>query len=263
MIKERLAELHPRRFFLDTWRDINREYLSQPHPDRFEWKVVVVLCVSAFSLTLMEYWGDRTTFLDLFPDRRAAYWDLKSFGYWSGCRFLGYAVIPALTVVCLPGERLAQYGLSFKGFFSHAWIYVVLFLFVAPMIVLVSFTEEFSTYYPFYEDAGRSHFDFWTWEALYALQFLSLEFFFRGFLLHALKRTMGAYAIFVMVVPYNMIHYGKPFLEANAAIVAGVILGTLALKTRSIWCGFLIHVSVAISMDLAALIQRREILWTP
>ena len=71
------------------------------------------------------------------------------------------------------------------------------------------------------------------------------------------------YAIFVMVVPYNMIHYGKPFLEANAAIVAGVILGTLALKTRSIWCGFLIHVSVAISMDLAALIQRREILWTP
>ena len=66
-----------------------------------------------------------------------------------------------------------------------------------------------------------------------------------------------------MVVPYNMIHYGKPFLEANAAIIAGIVLGTLALKTRSIWCGFLIHVSVAISMDLAALIQRREILWTP
>jgi membrane protease YdiL (CAAX protease family) len=66
-----------------------------------------------------------------------------------------------------------------------------------------------------------------------------------------------------MVVPYCMIHFGKPFLEALAAIAAGIVLGTLALKTRSIWCGVLIHVSVAISMDVAALVQRGEILWTP
>jgi len=259
----RLAQLHPRRFFLETWRDINEEHLSAAHGRRFDYKVLVVLVVAAVSLTLMEYWGDRTTFLDLFPNRRMPYWDLKSFGYWSVCRFLGYAAIPAITVALLPGERLRDYGLSFKGFFSHAWIYVVLFSLVAPMIVLVSFTDDFRTYYPFYEEAGRSGFDFWVWEGLYALQFLSLEFFFRGYLLHALKKTMGAYAIFVMVVPYCMIHFGKPFLEALAAIAAGVVLGTLALKTRSIWCGVLIHVSVAISMDVAALVQRGEILWTP
>ena len=34
---------------------------------------------------------------------------------------------------------------------------------------------------------------------------------------------------------------------------AGIILGTLALRTRSIWGGVLIHVSVAITMDLLAL----------
>ncbi len=43
-----------------------------------------------------------------------------------------------------------------------------------------------------------------------------------------------------MVVPYCMIHYGKPYLEACAACVAGVILGSLSMKTRSIywasWC---------------------------
>ena len=32
---------------------------------------------------------------------------------------------------------------------------------------------------------------------------LALEFFFRGFLLFALKRAVGAYAIFVMIVPYS------------------------------------------------------------
>jgi len=61
-----------------------------------------------------------------------------------------------------------------------------------------------------------------------------------------------------------MIHFGKPFLETMAAILAGVVLGTLSMKTRSIWSGFLIHVSVAISMDMAALLATRglpETLW--
>ena len=84
-----------------------------------------------------------------------------------------------------------------------------------------------------------------------------MEFFFRGWWLKAGKRAMGSHAIFVMVVPYVMIHFGKPMIETVGAVIAGVVLGTLAMKTRSIWSGFLIHVSVAISMDLAALLQTR------
>jgi hypothetical protein len=63
-------------------------------------------------------------------------------------------------------------------------------------------------------------------------------------------------AIFAMVVPYCMIHYGKPYLEAHGAIVAGVVLGTLAMRTRSIYAGFLLHISVACGMDLLALYKR-------
>jgi membrane protease YdiL (CAAX protease family) len=92
------------------------------------------------------------------------------------------------------------------------------------------------------------------WEVLYAAQFFSLEFFFRGYWLRSMRTALGSNAIFAMVVPYCMIHFGKPFPETLAAIAAGVFLGTLAMKTRSIWSGFLIHVSVAISMDLAALL---------
>ena len=56
-----------------------------------------------------------------------------------------------------------------------------------------------------------------------------------------------------MVVPYCMVHFGKPVPEVVGAIFAGIILGTLALRTRSIWCGVLIHISVAWTMDLLAL----------
>ena len=93
------------------------------------------------------------------------------------------------------------------------------------------------------------------WEAMYAIQFLSLEFFFRGFMLQGLRRAFGSGAIVVMMVPYCMIHYGKPMPETFGAIGAGLILGTLAMRTRSIWGGVMIHVGVAWTMDLLAVSQ--------
>jgi hypothetical protein len=50
-----------------------------------------------------------------------------------------------------------------------------------------------------------------------------------------------------------MIHFGKPFGETIAAIIAGIVLCTLSLKSRSIVLGVLIHYTVAITMDLFAL----------
>src|SRR5690606_8230997 len=81
---------------------------------------------------------------------------------------------------------------------------------------------------------------------------VSLEFFFRGFMLKALAPRLGSSAIFVMVVPYCMIHFGKAMPETLGAIVAGLVLGTLAMRTRSIWGGVLLHIAVALTMDLLA-----------
>ena len=56
-----------------------------------------------------------------------------------------------------------------------------------------------------------------------------------------------------MALPYNMLHYGKPMPEALAAIVGGIALGSLSLKTKSVWWGAAIHISIAITMDICAL----------
>jgi membrane protease YdiL (CAAX protease family) len=100
---------------------------------------------------------------------------------------------------------------------------------------------------------------------MYFLQFLGLEFFFRGWMLSALRRTLGASAIFAMSLPYCMIHYGKPYLETHGALVAGIVLGSLAMRTRSIYAGFLVHVTVAFSMDYLALARRSALptTWFP
>jgi membrane protease YdiL (CAAX protease family) len=120
----------------------------------------------------------------------------------------------------------------------------------------VSLTPEFGNYYPFYKQCSRSWVDFLLWEGMYAAQFFGLEVFFRGFWLSGLRSTLGSGAIFAMCVPYCMIHYGKPYLEASGAIVAGIALGSLAMRTKSIYSGFLVHITVALSMDLLSLSHR-------
>jgi membrane protease YdiL (CAAX protease family) len=59
--------------------------------------------------------------------------------------------------------------------------------------------------------------------------------------------------VFVAVAPYCMIHFTKPLLEVLAAIPAGIVLGLLAMRARSIWGGAALHVGVAWTMDALAL----------
>jgi membrane protease YdiL (CAAX protease family) len=159
---------------------------------------------------------------------------------------------------------VADFGLRVRGFSAHAWIYALCVVLMVPVLLLVSDQPDFVRYYPIYKPAGRSWLDFFAWELAYLLQFFTLEIFFRGFILRAC-RGFGAGAIWVMLVPYVMVHYGKPYLEASAAIVAGVVLGSLAMQTRSIYAGFLTHATVAVLMDVLALYRRGSlpVLLTP
>jgi membrane protease YdiL (CAAX protease family) len=151
---------------------------------------------------------------------------------------------------------LLDLGLGVGGFFKHFWVYAFCLAIVGVLMVLVSTQPDFGSYYPFYKLSSRSWYDFALWEAMYWVQFFALELFFRGWMVGALRRTLGSGAIFVMAVPYCMIHYGKPYLEAHGAVVAGVVLGSLSVRTRSIYAGFLVHVTVAVGMDLLSLHNR-------
>jgi membrane protease YdiL (CAAX protease family) len=212
-----------------------------------------VLVTVAASLALQDYYGDRTRFDEYFPQlAHHHYVELLAFAWWVGIRVAGFVLLPIVAIVAMPGERLRDYFLGVRGIGKHIWIYLALYALVAPAVVVASGTRSFALTYPFYKLANRSAFDFWAWEVMYALQFLALEFFFRGFMLKALRARFGYGAIFVMTVPYCMIHFGKPISETLAAIVAGTVLGTLAMRTRSIWGGVFLHVAVALTMDLLA-----------
>ena len=132
--------------------------------------------------------------------------------WWGLTRILGYLVPLILWRLFFPRDRLADFGLRVRGLRDHAWIYALCVVVMVPVVLFVSRQRDFIDYYPMYKQAGRSWLDFGVWEVVYLAQFFTLEIFFRGFWLRAM-RGFGAGAIWSMIVPYCMIHFGKPFPE--------------------------------------------------
>ncbi len=183
---------------------------------------------------------------------------LSNVGWVVGC-FGCYVAIPTLVARFGMGLSPLDCYISPRGYAKQLPKYAALFLPVAVAVGLAVRDPEFLYQYPFYQDA-LGPLDQISWELAYAFQFFCLEFFFRGFALRGLSPELGAMAAVVSMLPYCMIHFGKPLPECLGSIVAGLVLGTLALDTRSIWGGVTIHVAVAWSMDLAALAHKHQLL---
>jgi membrane protease YdiL (CAAX protease family) len=174
--------------------------------------------------------------------------------YWSCVSCFFYFVVPACVIKLAWKEKLSDYGFKLRGSLEGWPIYLCLFGAVMPLIVIASFGKNFQGAYPFYEVPRQ---DFMgrllVWEIFYALQFISMEFFFRGFMVHGLRQKLGVYSIFAMVLPYCMIHFVKPLPELLGSIVAGVVLGIMSYRYRSILQGACVHIGVASSMDFLSL----------
>jgi membrane protease YdiL (CAAX protease family) len=254
--------------FRNTWRELDEE----AHRHRGEllakgttdYRPVYALVMCGLILAMQEYYGTRT-FFDVSVRPLLEKWDAKGalhlakynelWGYvwWAGTRIGGYVFPFVAWKAFFRKDSILDFGLRTRGFLDHVWIYFLFLLVVVPATLVVSTSPDFGSYYPFYKTAYRSWFDFLCWEGMYFAQFFALEMFFRGFWLGALRRSFGSGAIFAMAVPYCMIHFGKPYLEVCGAIVAGIALGSLSMKTRSIYQGFLVHITIALLMDWLSL----------
>jgi uncharacterized protein len=176
--------------------------------------------------------------------------------YWALTNVVNYSLLPLCVIIYIFRKDLKDFGIQLENGRKLFIIVAVILAAALPFIFLASTTEPFMRRYPFYRDEVYTIGSLLLWEAAYGLQFVALEFFFRGFMLFGLARFIGSYAIYVMALPYTMLHFTKPFPEAVMAFFAGIVLGTLALHTRSIYGGMVLHVVVAWSMDLLSLYHR-------
>jgi len=240
---------------LDQWEALERDYPvnAQPSPSERN-KILGLYLLAALVLFSNQFlWKDAW---NLFvPEDIREGPDRKFFRrvYWTWFLSFVYVVPTWLYAKYILRFRLSDLGLSTRGFVKHLWLYGVGLAIVLPLVFLLSDNPHFLKAYPFYKNAARDWVTLLSWEASYALQFMALEFFFRGFLLFGAVRVLGPWVIPVMVLPYMMIHWSKPELECLGSIIAGVALGVVALRTRAIYAGMIVHIGVAWSMDLLAL----------
>ncbi len=216
-------------------------------------KVVTICITTALCLTLNRYLPEMKMFVPFIKNPQ-----LAQLANWCLVRSVFYFLVPLFIIKVLFKENLADYGLKWKGAFTNYPVYLLMLVFMIPLVAYFSTTASFQATYPFYRLAPgeRPYPNLWLWEIIYFLQFVWLEFFFRGFMVHGLKKRLGIYSVFIMVIPYCMIHFGKPLPETVAAIVAGIALGMLSYKTRSVLLGIAIHYSVGLMMDMAALYHK-------
>lgn len=240
--------------------------LNEPKRE-FDWKVFVILGWTALGLTIIKYYGEPIFFSGVLENcglksagENLRNWmdsgnaPLRRLSWWVSTILFVYLLVPVLFIKLLFREKMSDYGWQLKGAFKDWWLYAVMLVIMLPLVIYFSSTASFQSRYPFYNPAyDKSTTPFLIWEIMYFAQFVGLEFFFRGFMTLGLKNRFGFYSIFIMTIPYCMIHFGKPMPETFGAIAAGLVLGTLAMKSRSIFMGVLIHYSVAITMDLCAL----------
>ncbi|MFO7368648.1 MAG: CPBP family intramembrane glutamic endopeptidase [Bacteroidales bacterium] len=178
-----------------------------------------------------------------------------------------FALMIPLVVFYLVADRhktTRLYGLVFNRFSARPYFIILGIALVC--IGIGSFFRDIQDYYPlFYRYRGHvfaevNNWPLWTailtYEIPYALDFINVEFFFRGFLVVGFTRYLGPHAVLPMVAAYCALHFGKPMTEAISSIFGGYILGVISYHSRTIWGGAIIHAGTAWAMEIVGFLWR-------
>lgn len=153
------------------------------------------------------------------------------------------------------------YGLHARAFDARP--YFMMLALLLPLLIAASFHESFLRQYPMYKTtSAHLHLGVSEWvtvamyELAYGLDFVTVEFVFRGFFVLGLISLLGRRVVLPMAVIYCFLHFGKPAGEAVSSVFGGYILGVIAYETRSVWGGIIVHMGIAWLMELIAFIQK-------
>ena len=147
------------------------------------YSTVVVISLATLFLTLNEYYP-------------ISYFWLSALIY--------YALLPILTIIVLLRRSPLDFGFRLGNY--RVWLFhVAVALLVWVPILFIS--SRFSTLEEFYT---IPQFDLLRYTLEISVYMFAWEFLFRGFLLFGLKDKLGEASILVQMIPFILLHFGKP-----------------------------------------------------
>jgi uncharacterized protein len=157
-------------------------------------------------------------------------------------QLLFFLILPVITLLILR-EPLSKYGFR-VGDWKFGLVSVAICVgALAPLLYWSSTMPDFRAYYMNNLIVG---FPFLVIQ--YMLYMFSWEFLLRGYLFFSLEEKVGAFAIWLQSVPFAISHLGKPAPEALTCYFGGLILGYIAMRSRSFLYPFLIHWGIYVTL---------------
>jgi len=168
-------------------------------------------------------------------------------------------ILPVLSIKLLFKEKLSDYGFTL-GDKKFGFITSGIFLFVMLIVVwIVSGNPTFAATYPQGGIKVKENFTtFFLYELCILIYMLGWEFFWRGYSLFGLKEKFGYYSVFIQMIPFFILHKGKPEIELFSSIFAGLILGVQALRSRSFIYSWILHWLVMLSIDGISVLRSQK-----
>lgn len=153
---------------------------------------------------------------------------------------LYFFVLPVCAIVLVFRQNPLDFGLRPGNW--RLWIKFVgvAAAIIIPVLLVSSQVPSMRRYY-----SGQQEDLLYYCLSMGALLF-AWEFFFRGFLLFGLMDRLQEKSIIIQMVPFALMHLGKPEIEALSTVITGTLFGFIAYRSRSFWPAFIIHLMLNI-----------------
>lgn len=224
-----------------------------------EFRISFILISTVVIQIISYYYASRRFFRSAFGDalRDNPLLNLYEYVYWFLGDFVVQFAFPLLLIVVVLKERPAEFGISTGDRSLGLRVAMLFWGILLPVLWITSSFDGFQLIYPHARIVRTDWSLFLVYELCFILYMIGWEFVWRGYLLFGLRERFGDAAVLVQMLPFVLLHFGKPVLETTGAVIGGLALGFLALRTGSFWYGAMTHILVMLTMDLLATLRFR------
>ena len=222
-------------------------------------KVIIIFLSIAVLQTISWYITSRSFFrYNIFPSYESnpdIY--LIEYLYWFIGDFITLLILPVLIIRFVLKEKISSYGMKAGDWKTGVKLSLIFFIIMLPLIWFFSSSSDFVSDYPHLLSVRTNWQTFYIYETGMLIYMFAWEFIWRGFTLFGLEEKFGYYAVLIQMIPFVILHNGKPMAETFGAILGGIALGILAFRTRSFWYGVIVHIGIMFSIDLICTLRFR------
>jgi len=145
-----------------------------------------------------------------------------------------YIIFPAFTILIILRKNPIDFGLRLGNYKLWGFYVAITVLIAIPVLYLGSLFSSVGQYY-------TKSFDYYSFFTQMVPLLFAWEYLLRGFLLFGLKERFKEVSILIQMVPFVLLHIGKPEIEILMCIPMGLWFGYIAYRGKSFWPAFITH----------------------